>query len=206
LIKRQSGFDEEVHEELIYLRDKIVAHSDAAYVDARVLVKRLTNFTFERKRGIENLVLGAVVMMNAVHILTDQNLAARMQAHVQSAAEAMITLLEDELEDYGRAGNEFPGIFRTVHSEGTLGRSFNEETVVIPVNAGTVHLPRTVPDPFQVLLRPPLQLGGDGYDYRSTGIGVDLIGSAAVKLDDGSEITILVEQNLFEPTDPNPSD
>ncbi len=112
LINRQSGFDDEVHEELIDLRDKIVAHSDAAYVDARVLVKRLTNFTFERKRAVDDPVLGAVVMMNAVHISTDQNLAARMQAHVQSAAEAMIPLVEDELEDYARAANEFPGIFR----------------------------------------------------------------------------------------------
>jgi hypothetical protein len=81
LIASDPGFENEIHEQLLVLRHKLVAHSDAEFADARLFLKR---FNVDNDSGSsEPTVLGAVVMARNVHTVHRPELARACLSHAR---------------------------------------------------------------------------------------------------------------------------
>jgi hypothetical protein len=187
VIKNHENYDGGIHRQLIDLRNKLIAHSDREYVDGRLFVKCLT-LSNGSEDQFEEILLGASLVTQTVHLLEDLALAARYLTHVKAAEEAAVTALGKRLEEFVKAGRQFPAELKAAATTEPRPR----------INAGRVDLnlsqpspmPRVVLNPCAVLGKPPLTMGQDGYAYRGLAVQVDLSGGATLRADDGSEVSI----------------
>jgi hypothetical protein len=186
IIKDHPKYDAEIHRQLIDLRDKLIAHSDADYADGRLFRK-----TLHLSDGLEqrDVLAGACLVTQTVHLLNDMALADRYLAHANAAGEAASAKLAQRLERFVQAGREYPDAMKTAAKADPpppiAGPRFN----VSPENRMAT-VPVTLLNPHAVLTRPPLTIGGDGYAYRGFALGVDVSAELRWRGPDWSETAI----------------
>src|SRR5262249_1568548 len=105
VVKGHINYVEEVHQELIDLRQKLVAHSDRDYVDGRLFTKALA-LEIEGERP--EFLVGATVVTLTVQTMHDMALAQRFLSHIRAVEDAAYTAATKRLEDFVRAGQPFP--------------------------------------------------------------------------------------------------
>jgi hypothetical protein len=151
VLKGGMGFDKAVHDQLLTLHDKLIAHSDSDYADGRLFDKSMV---ITRGQGELKVLTGVRVMTLTVHLLHDMGLAARILAHVQAAEKAAYARLEQHVEEFTKAAQQSPEVYEEARARH-----------LPPIYAGRIELspenPRaslSIPDldPHRVLSPPPL--------------------------------------------------
>jgi len=189
VIKDHENYDVRIHRQLVDLRNKLIAHSDRDYVDGRLFVKRLT-LSNGSEDQFEELLIGASLVTQTVHLLEDLALAARYLTHVKAAEEAAVTALGKRLEEFVKAGRQFPGELKAAATTEPRPRIDAGRVDLNLSQPSPTPMPRIVLNPCAVLGKPPLTMGQDGYAYRGLALEVDLSGGATLRADDGSEVSI----------------
>jgi hypothetical protein len=183
IIKGHQNFDDNIHLQLMLLRNKLIAHSDADYADGRLFRKSLD---LHVEQGQFKMLVGASVLTLTVHMLEDMELAKRYLAHVKAAEEAAYASLAKRLEEFVRAGQQFPSAMEAASDPKGVG-----------IQAGRFELSPGKPEAVaplsllnlnpSILNFPKLAIGRDGYVYRTFSTQADLSMNIRWRNDDGSE-------------------
>jgi len=187
VIKKHAKYDGEIHRQLIVLRNKLIAHSDHDYADGRLYAK---NFTLERGSEQFEVIVGATLVTQTVHMLLDMPLAERCLMHVKAAEEAAHTDLQERLGEFVKAGQQCPAAFKAARSA-TPRPSIRAGTFNLSPNQPSALLPNVLLNPHAVLTLLFLTIVG-GYAYRGYGVQVDVSTTVSWKEDDGSEGSVAV--------------
>jgi hypothetical protein len=115
LVGNQPGFRDDIHNQLILLRHKLVAHSDAEFAHGRLFVGSME---FNLESGTAKVPSGAVVMTRNIHTVQDFELAKAYLSHSEAAAQAASDTLHDALGEYALATAKYPEAFATSGPEG----------------------------------------------------------------------------------------
>jgi hypothetical protein len=182
VVKGHINYVEGVHQELIDLRQKLVAHSDRDYVDGRLFRKLLA---LEIEAEHTEFLVGATVVTQTVHTVHDMALAERFLSHIRAVEEAAYTAAAKRLEDFVRAGQRFPEQMQAHVSAGAKPRIKTERFEMVPDKP--VIVPVQMLNPYAVLTKPPLKLGPDGYVFRGFALQVDISTEITRTGDDGSK-------------------
>jgi hypothetical protein len=185
VIKRHPKYDEEIHAQLVVLRNKLIAHSDQDYVDGRLFEKKIG---LDRDSGRVTVLVGASVVTQSVHMLRDIALAERYLTQAKAAEEAASADLVRCLEAFTKAGQQFPSAFEATRTEQRppiIATQFQ-----LTPTKPTADIPISSLNPHAVLTRPPLTIGKDGYAYRGLILDVDLSVTASWQEADGSQASI----------------
>jgi hypothetical protein len=129
VVKGHTNYVDEVHQELIDLRQKLVAHSDRDYVDGR-LFRRLLALEIEGEHT--EFLVGATVVTLTVQTVHDMALAERFLSHIRVVEEAAYTAATKRLEDFVRAGQRFPEQLQSSRSAGAKPRIKAERFEMTP--------------------------------------------------------------------------
>jgi hypothetical protein len=183
-VKDDLNFNEAIHAHLITLRDKLIAHSDPGYADARVYRKFLSVEPEDMPAPAQTLI-GASVLTRTVHAMQDMDLGARCVAHVEAAERAAYAKLAERLQQFTEAGQDFPEAFEAA---APVERSE-------PIRAGEFRLAghqavtsrNLLLNPLAVLKAPPLEIGRDGYAYRGFGVHTDIAVKVRWRTEKGQE-------------------
>src|SRR5215813_6596033 len=170
VVKGHTNYVEEVHQELIDLRQKLVAHSDRDYVDGR-LFRKLVALEIEGEHT--EFLVGATVATLTVQTLHDMALAGRFLSHITAVEEAASTAATKRLEDFVRAGQRFPEQHNSARSADAKRRITTGRFEMTP-DEPTVDVPVQMLNPHAVLTQPPLKLGSGGYVFRGFVVQVDV--------------------------------
>jgi hypothetical protein len=174
IINKHSDYDERIHRQLLDLRNKLIAHSDSDYADARLFRKQLL-FTDEKGSVEFKVLVGGSLVTQTVHMMEDMALAKRFLTHVKAVATVAHSDLRGRFEEFARAGQQFPAALEAARS--TEPRSPIKLDTNIPL------------DPHAVLSKPPLVIR-DGYAYRGLTVQIDIPTEVIRQDDDGSESRI----------------
>jgi len=184
VIKEHAKYDDEIHQQLILLRNKLIAHSDHDYAVGRLFSKK---FTLERGSEQLAVLIGANLVTQTVHMLHDMGLAERCLTHVQAAVEAAHADLVKRLEEFVKAGQQFPAGFEAARM--ATGSPIRAASVELSPNQPPASIPQTMLNPHAVLDPPSLIIVG-GYAYRGQGVQVDLSTTVSWREVDGSESSV----------------
>jgi hypothetical protein len=188
VVKGHINYVDEVHQELIDLRQKLVAHSDRDYVDGR-LFRKLWTLDIEGEHT--EFLVGATVATLTVQTVHDMALAGRFLSHVRAVEEAAYTAATKQLEDFVRAGQRFPEQMEKARSAGAKPRIKTERFEMRPDEA--VSVPAQMLNPHAVLTHPPLRLGPGGYAFRGFAVHVDVQTEITRTGDDGSKMVFRLD-------------
>jgi hypothetical protein len=192
LISGQPGFHEDIHQQLIDLRKKLIAHSDIEFAPGRVLLGML-NLKIDSTRV--SVPTSATVMIRNLHTLGNFELAKAYLAHSEAARQAAADTIDRALEEYAKASVQYAESWLASSKPANVG-GFGE----FPLLAGReVKIPDVTLYPNQLLSFPPLKLGSDGYLYRGFAASVSFRGDASFKLSDGSDFAFSVYDKEDEP-------
>jgi hypothetical protein len=181
-VKDHPSFDDEIHDQLMLLRHKLIAHSDGDYADDCLFLKRLDVRTGQEQLKI---LVGATVLTLTVHMLEDMEVAKRYLAHVEATAEAAYTSLAQRLEAYVRTGWQFPDALEAASKQNP--RIIAGERFELSPAQPEATAPLGLLNPHAVLNPPKLEIGRAGYAYRSFSTQVDLPTNAEWGNSDGSK-------------------
>jgi hypothetical protein len=192
VIRGHPNYDESIHQQLLDLRNKLIAHSDGDYSDGRLFRKLLSlNIGLDR---IE-LLIGASVLTQTVHLLHDTTLRQRCLTHVKAAEEAAYAAAIKRLEEFVEAGREFPDAINAACAVSDRKPPINVGNFHLSSDKPAAHMPFTTLNPHAVLNFPPLVVGPDGYAYRGLSLQIDLAGMLTWQKDDGSEGQIEIKRS-----------
>jgi hypothetical protein len=184
LISGQPGFRNDVHDQLLELRNKLVAHSDAEFARGRLFVRMAT---FNVDSGCVNLPIGAEVMIRNLHTVGNFELAEACLAHSEAALQGSADTILLDLKEYALASAQYPDAYAASGARpANLGIVANETKFSLPSPGSEVTIPDVLLNPGQLLPPPPLKLGSDGYLYRELAVKVELRGKGSVTMPDGS--------------------
>jgi hypothetical protein len=210
LIKGHANFSEDIHNQLLDLRHKLIAHSDGDYADGR-LFRKIVTVGGGAKPPLKMLA-GITVLTQTVHLLHDMAMANRCLSHIKAAEEASYADLQARLEDFAKAGQDF--------TDAMQAAATSEQRPTIDIgpfevrpNAPATPMPQVLLNPHAVLTRPPLKLEPDGYAYRGFAVQTDMSAQGTWLAEDGSEVTITLSvpdsspppDAIATPTHPQPS-
>jgi hypothetical protein len=184
VVKGHTNYVEEVHQELINLRHKLVAHSDRDYVDGR-LFRKLLELEIEAEHT--KWLVGATVVTQTVHTERDMALAGRFLSHIRAVEEAAYTAATKRVEDFVRAGQRFPEQMQQARVD--AGAPIRTERFEM-VPDKPVIVPAQMLNPHAVLTHPPLKLGPGGYMFRGFAVHIDISTEITRTDDDGSKAVI----------------
>ncbi len=185
LVKSQTNYIEEIHKELLDLRQKLVAHSDRDYVDGRLFTK-LLKLSIEQENT--EFAIGGMVATQTVHTLHDMALAKQFLSHIEAVEQAAYTEATKRLEHFVRAGQRFPKELKSARAPGVKPGTQTLRFEMSPDNPVTV--PFHMLNPHTVLDLPPLKLGPAGYVFRAFSFQVDLSTEIIRTAGDGSKAVI----------------
>jgi hypothetical protein len=194
IFKGHQSYDDEIHLQLMLLRNKLIAHSDGDYADSRLFRKSLNLHIGSEQFKI---FLGATVLTLTVQMLEDMDLAKRYLAHVRAAQEAAHASLAKRLEEFVKAGQQFPDALEAA-ADAKLGPPIDAGQFQLSPDKPDVKVPLTFLNPYTVLNLPKLTLGQDGYAYRSFVMQTDLSIDVNWRNDDGSEAAFKWEAMVGE--------
>jgi hypothetical protein len=172
VIKDHPKYDDQIHEQLMVLRNNLIAHSDQDYVDTRLFAK-MVNIDRD-DLGRLTVLAGVSLVTKTVHSLHDTALAERYLMQAKVAEEAARSDLEKRLVALTKAGRQFRGAFeaaRTGNRPPIIAAQFQ-----LTPDKPEANIPAPTLDPHAVLTPPPLAIGQDGYAYRSLKLDVNLPG------------------------------
>jgi len=185
LVNRHTNYDEEIHRELMVLRQKLVAHSDRDYVDGDLFMKLLALETEQEQTEQTEFLVGATVITQTVHTLHDVALANQFLSHIKAVEEAAYGNATKRLEEFVRTGQRFPKQMEASRSPGDKPRIKTERFEMSPDKPMTV--PFQMINPHAVLTLPPIKLGTSGYTFRGFTFQVDLSTEITRTAADGSK-------------------
>jgi len=181
IIRHHAKYDEAIHKQLVELRNKLIAHSDRDYADARIFKKFLS--LRQGSKHIKALV-GAALLTQTVHLLDDIQLADRYLTHVRAAEGAAAANLQTRFEEFAKAAQQFPGALNAATPKPTSPLQISE-----PVELNQPR-PLALLNPHAILSKPPLKIGQDGYGYRGLSMHIDLSTEVTWTADDGSDVAV----------------
>jgi len=163
-LRSVTGFDAEVHDHLLELRNKLIAHSDEEFSEGTLIalfadidVKLDDGRTFK-----DHLFSGLNVRTTALDGVHSRDLTERCEAHIQATLNYANSKLEKHLNEYGQAVMEFKESYLAqpdpkVHVDTFQMGKDTQEALIDGRKIRIANPPKT----------PPLSLGKDGYTYRS---------------------------------------
>jgi hypothetical protein len=196
IIKSQPGYEEDVHQHLVDLRNKLVAHSDRDFADGN-LFKRRWMFTVESETF--EALAGAAILAKTINTLQDMVLAEKFLTHVKAAAEATDASLRKRLEEFTKVGQEFYDELKIGCPDALQAPILMARVELSPTDP-KVTVPRNVLNPHAVLKQPPLTIGKDGYTYRSVGLEVDVSSTVTWQDPNGVEHSVTRQPNKPDPS------
>jgi hypothetical protein len=201
LIHKQPGFRDDIHDQLILLRNKLVAHSDAEFANGRLFVGSIKLNTGV---GVAKVPTGAVVMTRNIHTVQDFELAKAYLSHSEAAVQAASDTLHDALGDYALAAAKYPEAFARSGPNGSGPALIAQSEFFQVPGGGEVVIPDLPLDPNKLLSLPALRLGNDGYLYRMFAAFVEFGGNITWKMPDGSDLEISLHRKIGPDPDKEP--
>jgi hypothetical protein len=192
LISKEPGFRNNIHDQLIVLRNKLIAHSDAEFADARLFLKTLR--VNNASGSARSSPIGAVVMARNLHTVHDVQLATACLTHTEAALRAASDSMSGELQVYAAAVSEYPESYAAHRAEKPDAMKINAGNFSLNQDQPAVAIPRALPDPNKLLSLPPLKLGSDGYVYRVLLYAIEITGSLSFKMPDGTDLEVSISQ------------
>jgi hypothetical protein len=183
IVRGHQGYDDKIHQQLMVLRNKLIAHSDGDYADGRLFRKSLDGHIDSEPFKI---LVGATVLTLTVNTLDDMELAKRYLAHVKAAEKATQASVAKRLEEFVKAGQQFPDALEAAAVAKPRPSIDTGRFQLSPASLEAT-VPLSVLNPHTVLKRPNLPIGQDGYKYRSFVMQTDLSTHVKWRNDDGSE-------------------
>jgi hypothetical protein len=195
-LKGHPQFDVEIHEHLLELRNKLIAHSDEEYADATMHSLTIA-LTFEKDGNVTNAEFPQsldvhVVALNSIH---SPELVDRICNHLQAALLGVSDELNLHLREYLEASHEFGDNFHEARRLRRLETGSEPKSAGLNLSNPTHFRYDAFRDPLKV---PPLQMGKDGYSYRTFWLVHALTGDFVVRFGD-EEITLQVSSGSGEP-------
>src|SRR5262245_56821600 len=194
IVKQHQNFDDDIHLQLLLLRNKLIAHSDADYADGRLFRKYISLHSGPKQFKI---LAGATVLTLTVHMLEDMELAKRYLAHVRAVAEAAHTSLAIRLEEFVRTVQQFSDALEAA-SDPKKGPGINAGQFELSPAKPEAAMPVSFLNPYAVLSLPNLAVGQDGYSYRTFSVQTDMSMNIKWRNDDGSEASFKLEVEAGE--------
>jgi len=96
-LKKGKGFSRDTHDHVIRMRNKIIAHSDEDFLEAKVFSEE---FGFSQNGNTTRFITGAGVTVPAIHDIKDHDLVEKIRNLALSNMEVSVKLLEDDLNLY----------------------------------------------------------------------------------------------------------
>jgi hypothetical protein len=189
LIGKRPNFRRDVHDQLITLRHKLIAHSDRKFADARLLLKKITINVGEAP--CSELVQSAYVMVRALHAPSDPRLGGTYLTQSEAAAQGAVATIHAAMSEYAETADKFPLAFTEFSKRDPSQLPASEfEFPLSPVNPDAV-IPDNPPSAENLLALPPLEIGKDGYFYRILATSVEKEHAfLKVQLPDGQQIDL----------------
>ncbi len=152
-LKNVNGFDRSLHNHLLDLRHKMIAHHDSEYLAAKLLSNLIVT------GGIDFLV-GVSVHVKSLYSIEDRQIPEQYAVHFDAVISAIYAAMRRDLGMYFQAGQQWIGVLKSTaqssHETGefTVGPG---EQCAVPNSLG-IELGR--------LPAPALRISSNGYSYR----------------------------------------
>jgi hypothetical protein len=192
LLRGNPNFRRDMHDHLITLRNKLVAHSDTEFADGRLFVRKMLIHVGEGSSS--ELVQGAQVMARAMHAPHDPNLSKAYLAQSEAVAEAAAATINNAMNEYVQATAKFPAAYSEFEKEGPAPRVISEGQFSLSPGSPDAMMPDQMPSPDQLLTLPPLDIGKDGYFYRILSTSIEIEGTLHIRLPDGQYIDLTINR------------
>jgi hypothetical protein len=185
-ILKSEGFDRDLHGHILQIRDKLVAHSDTQFLQARVL-HTVVAINLDGARIPIPLNISAHV--KALHLLADIELAKRYDAHIGAALKFLYAKVNEMLVEIQTAALTNPE--EALHTP-EPGRIIGYLSRDNKIESG---MPFPIPplEGNELATIPPPQLtaGNDGYMYRQISMTANVLGAVHIRTSSGiSKLTI----------------
>jgi hypothetical protein len=147
-LKGAAGFDRDLHDHLLELRNKLIAHADYAVLPSTIAMQVV---------GDEQLPIRIVANVKTFAGLADRGLAERLKSHLDACSAGLDRALNTELRNLAREGQKYPKTFGATHN--------------LPLTSDEVHITgewSNVPDPSgpaATVGEPEFPAGFIGYRY-----------------------------------------
>lgn len=128
-LKKVSGFDRQLHEHLLMLRNQLIAHADYAYFPSTMYLQNV---------GDEQLPVAIGINVKIMVGLRSRSLAERYRSHFLACMTAIEAALNRDLKELVAQAKEHPAEFDTTHNlpTATAEWSVTPEFSTLPPPAG----------------------------------------------------------------------
>jgi hypothetical protein len=166
VITKAAGCSKDLHEDIIMLRHKIVAHSDDDYADAVLVYNDIKVRVVEEDFELRFLD-GATAMAQTIARLSPA-LTVALRDHVDAATRAALTFVQAEMSRFLHAALQFPDAFDSARTKPTRWHD------TYTVTEEPMAFPNEPLDPGDWLKTPTFRMHSDGYLWRSISITAHL--------------------------------
>jgi hypothetical protein len=180
-LREQPQFDVGVHKHLLELRDKLIAHSDSDYAESTmhhaIIMLNHTKDDVVTTMPIPHSLHVRVTALDSIHSV---ELLDRFVLHIRAAVAGISIKLDLRLREFLLAANEFVDNLREASRQARL-KTGSQVKSSEPLNFDGENPILVRLDQFKDPLKvPPLQMGKDGYVYRTIeltyGVSGDVVG------------------------------
>jgi hypothetical protein len=136
--------------------------------------------------------LGAAVMGRSIHTVQDLELAKAYHLHTHAAFQAASASINEALRDYAVTAGEHPDSYAAHRAEKPDAKKIDAGRFSLTSEQPKVTVPDVPLKPDELLSRPELTAGADGYTYRLFGHRLDFVGpmSLSFNLPDGTDVEL----------------
>jgi hypothetical protein len=179
------GYDGRLHDHLLDLRDKLIAHHDSEYLQARLL-HEVVNLSLRPKGAELSVPVGVSVIIQALQSIADRAVVDGYAVHFDAVITAINSVYRSELHEMVRVAMHHPREALENPTETEVHRLFEGA----PTSVGVGKLPRTEDVGLAQLSNPNLTMHADGYIYRTVVTGARWGGSITARFPDGTELNL----------------
>ena len=175
-----SGFDPDVHDHLLLLRNTLIAHDDFEQIEPRLLSTGIT------KTGVDfHIPMSVAVANKCLSHPAQLDGAEKMASHVRSAFKGIHQKLNDDLGRCRQAAIDHPDQVKEIRA---FGRSLG--TFEVPKGGTRLETPDTKGSPWLDAPEPDFSEVHSGYRYEKVTVVREFTGPERIKLPDGTFINI----------------
>lgn len=179
LLSDAPGFSTEKHEQIILLRNTLIAHDDFTKIEPRLLFMSInpsgTDFSIPMSIAVANKCIS--------HPSNDEDIQA-IKKHVSAAFSAITNILWDDIAKLRALIIDKPSCLADAPYKGHYG------TVDIPTSGIKLDRPDFSNDPWLVPTHPDFSLVQNGFRYEQLRVQRDFNGPEVIKLPNGDEFHI----------------
>ncbi len=176
-LRKASGFDRQLHDHLLSLRHRLIAHADYALLASTMNIQTI---------GDEALPVQMEINVKTIYGITDRQLGLRYQAHFQACMRFMEESLNQEVRELNLQSKKYPMEFAATHNIPAVERdvTLSPQFADFPAPEG----------PASTVAEPAFPSDLAGYRYLTLYHTVPLLSSGEYPIhQDGKEVGFIVE-------------